>query len=432
MNKRWSKENKRFPSQRTPNFDSGVLAEPLLAFGGGHRHVDPKVGLGLYGPYTLAGQDRPPLSNIIVGMVGTNTTIANTEQWIRACEGILTNDGSQPFLYPHFPGFNSDHPFRCQLTYGDTWRECIKSEDITKAINIPNFFNRIKNTVSLYLNGVETLSQRDPKPNVILCCIPQEVIDFCTVRKTKYGVEKRIKRTKSELTYQRIADTGQGFFFPDMNPGLGIEDEESGHENLRRGLKAETMQFGIPTQLVWPRTTQIVNNDSLSEASVQDRATRAWNFMTALYHKAGGTPWRLAEVEPGTCFVGISFYREKVQEYPHMRTSMAQTFTASGDGYVIRGDSFEWEESRLGNSPHLDNKSAAALIREVISLYQRQNRGAMPGRLVLHKSSRFWNEELSGFKNACEPIPRKDFVAWENGMYNFIGLATIRPFAVLS
>jgi hypothetical protein len=109
--------------------------------------------------------------------------------------------------------------------------------------------------------------------------------------------------------------------------------------------------------------------------------------------------------------VGISFYREKVQEYPHMRTSMAQTFTASGDGYVIRGDSFEWEESRLGNSPHLDNKSAAALIREVISLYQRQNRGAMPGRLVLHKSSRFWNEELSGFKNACEPIPRKDFVA---------------------
>lgn len=394
MNRRWLKGNKRISSQRTPNFDSGILAEPMLAFGGGHRHVDPKVGIGLYGPYTLAGQDQPSLSNIIIGMVGTNTTIANTEQWIKACEGIITNDGSQPFLYPHFPGFNSGHPFRCQLTFGDTWRECIKLEDIAAAINIPNLFSRIKKVVSLYLNGVETLSQRDPKPNVILCCMPQEVIDFCTIRKTKYGVERRIRKTKSELTYQRIADTGQGFLFPDMNPRLGIEDEESGHENLRRGLKAETMQFGIPTQLVWPRTTQIANDDKFREAGVQDRATRAWNFMTALYHKAGGIPWRLAEVEPGTCFVGISFYRDKVQEYPHMRTSMAQTFTASGDGYVIRGDSFEWEESRLGNSPHLDNKSAAALMREVISLYQRQNRGAIPSRLVLHKSSRFWKEEL--------------------------------------
>jgi hypothetical protein len=412
VNKQWSGKRQHLPATRTPNFDSGVIAEPLLAFGGNHSHVDPKVGLGLYGPYTLVGQERPSLSNIIVGMVGTSYTTANTEQWIKACEQVLMNDGSQPFLYPYFPGFNSGHPFRCQLTYGDTWRDCIKSDNIKDATGVPNFFDRIKKVTSLYLRSIETLAQRDPRPDVILCCLPQEVIDFCTVRKTRYGEGKRIKRTKSEKLYQRIAKTGQAFLFPDMNPTLGIEDEESGHENLRRGLKAEAMQFGIPTQLVWPRTTQIVNDGSLTgETSVQDVATRAWNFMTALYHKAGGTPWRLAEVEPGTCFVGISFYREKIQEYAHMRTAMAQTFTASGDGYVIRGDSFEWEEGRLGNSPHLDNKSAAALMREVISLYQRQNRGALPSRLVLHKSSKFWDEELRGFKDACEPIPRKDFVA---------------------
>jgi len=409
MNKRWSEIKQHLPARRTPNFDSGVITEPLLAFGGNHRHIDPKTGLGLYGPYTLAGQDRPSLSNIIVGMVGTNSTIANTEQWLKACERVLTNDGSQPFLYPHFPGFNSGYPFQCQLTYGDTWRDHIDPAALKDAIGIPNFFNRIKGVVSLYLHSIETLAQRDPQPDVILCCIPQEVIDLCTVRRTRYGKERRIKRPKSELLYQRIAKTGQRFLLPDLNPTLGIEDEESGHENLRRGLKAEAMQFGIPTQLVWPRTTQIVNDDSLTGvASVQDVATRAWNFMTALYHKAGGTPWRIAEVEPGSCFVGVSFYREKSQQDSHMRTAMAQTFTAAGDGYVIRGGSFEWRE---GRSPHLDSRSAVALIQEVLSLYQRQNRGAIPNRLVLHKSSRFWDDELSGFKYACESVPRKDFVA---------------------
>lgn len=109
----------------TPNFDSGILAEPLLAFGGGHKHVDPKIGLGLYGPYTLAGQPRPELTSITVGIVGPGSMIADTEQWLKACQTILTNDGSQPFLYPHFPGFSSSHPFQCELIFGDTGRKSL-------------------------------------------------------------------------------------------------------------------------------------------------------------------------------------------------------------------------------------------------------------------------------------------------------------------
>jgi len=35
----------------------------------------------------------------------------------------------------------------------------------------------------------------------------------------------------------------------------------------------------------------------------------------------------------------------------------------------------------------------------------------IPSRLVLHKSSKFWKEELAGFKDACKSIPRKDFVS---------------------
>jgi uncharacterized protein Usg len=90
---------------------------------------------------------------------------------------------------------------------------------------------------------------------------------------------------------------------------------------------------------------------------------------------------------------------------------MAQTFTAAGDGYVLRGNSFEWDESSYGKSPHLDQQSAASLMRAVIDLYKRQNRGSLPSRIVVHKTSRFWEEELAGFEDACKYVPRKDFIA---------------------
>src|SRR5262249_47420726 len=129
-------------------------------------------------------------------------------------------------------------------------------------------------------------------------------------------------------------------------------------------------------------------------------------------HKAGGSPWRLAEIEPNTCFVGISFYREIAESNPRLRTSMAQAFTSSGDGYVLRGNAFEWKESHRERSPHLDEKSAATLLRDVLDLYQKQNRGARPNRIVVHKTSKFWEEELAGFEQACELVPRKDFIAF--------------------
>jgi hypothetical protein len=165
-----------------------------------------------------------------------------------------------------------------------------------------------------------------------------------------------------------------------MAPTLGIEDQERGHQNLRRVIKAEAMEFGIPTQLVWP-------------------------------HTFGAAPWRLDEVEPGTCYVGVSFYRDNGEKSPTLRTTMAQAFTAAGDGYVLRGSTFEWDSTEYGPSPHLDSSNASALMRGVLELYQRQNRGALPSRIVVHKSSRYWDEELAGFREACTTVPRTDFVA---------------------
>jgi hypothetical protein len=245
---------------------------------------------------------------------------------------------------------------------------------------------------------------------VILCCITQEIIDYCTMV-TKYGQITRVRIGRSERKAEEAARQGQGFLWPEMDPTLGVEDEEFVHQNLRRAIKAEAMQFGIPSQLVWPNTLRTIETSlTPGQRKVQDIATRAWNFTTALYHKAGGSPWRLAELESNVCFVGISFYKEVREQNVRIRTAMAQAFTAAGDGYVLRGNSFEWDEEK-GRSPHLDQNSAAALMRGVLDLYQKQNRWSLPGRIVVHKTSRYWDEELAGFEDACQSVPRKDFVA---------------------
>jgi hypothetical protein len=389
---------------RSPSFESGNVAEPILAFGGGKQHIDPKTGLALYGPYTVTGQSRPPLTSIIVGVVGPAAMLSDARQWLSACSGMLTNDGSQPFLYPHFPGFNDTAPFQCQIIAGETWSEAIKGSDVESALRPKDFYDRVKAVADLYIRAISVLAARDPRPAVILCCIPQEVIDVCTVRKHR-PLPKRELSTWERKALQRLRD-GQSFLFTEFDPSA--LEEEVTHQNLRRAIKAEAMQFGIPTQLVWPPTLSMI--DHAGQARRQDIATRAWNFTTALYHKAGGSPWRLADIEPSTCFVGIGFYREIGKSSPRLRTCMAQAFTSAGDGYVLRGNSFEWDESR-GASPHLDARTASSLMRDILDLYQQQNRGSLPSRVVVHKTSRFWDEETTAFLDAASLVPRVDLVA---------------------
>lgn len=338
--------------------------------------------------------------------------ISDAEQWLRACQNILANDGAEPFQHPHFPGFNGGVPFCCDLYFGDTWQERIDPKDLGTALSEVSFHERIRKVIQLYVKGLEVLYERSPRPNVVLCCIPQEVIDLCTVKVTSGGVVKRRKMSAAEKSAWDAVKAGQGFLFPEMDPTLGVEDEVQGHQNLRRGLKAEAMRFEMPTQLVWPRTLKTIDEEPKTGTQAsQDRATRAWNFITALYHKAGGSPWRLADVDQDTCFIGVAFYRDLAEGNPRIRTAMAQAFMSSGDGYVLRGNSFEWDESRQGKSPHLNAAGAASLMRDVIELYKRQNRGNLPRRMVVHKTSRFWNEELAGFRQACEVVRETDFVA---------------------
>jgi hypothetical protein len=103
---------------------------------------------------------------------------------------------------------------------------------------------------------------------------------------------------------------------------------------------------------------------------------------------------------------------------------MAQVFTHTGEGLVLRGGRAIVEETT--RSPHLSKKAAFQLMRDIIELYQRQMR-QLPMRLVIHKSSRYWPEELSGFNEAAKDVKIKDYVTIQSRGIRFMRKKGIYP-----
>ncbi len=147
--------------------------------------------------------------------------------------------------------------------------------------------------------------------------------------------------------------------------------------------------------------TQIILERTLIGEGVQNPATVAWNLAVGLYHKANGRPWRLRDADPGSCFVGVRFYQEKATLATNLRTSLAQIFSHRGEGIILRGSRFVWENPDLPRTPHLQEDAAAELARRIVGAYQNAEK-SIPRRVVLHKSSRFWDEEREGFRKGFQ------------------------------
>jgi hypothetical protein len=216
--------------------------------------------------------------------------------------------------------------------------------------------------VELFQNEVIALAESSVRPDVIVCALPADLIQ-------KIVNESSEERAKPRRRGRRPR-------------GAGIRDVD-----FRDMLKARTIQFGIPLQLVWPTTwssdtkiTRALKKQSFRK--VQDPATRAWNFFTAVYYKAGYVPWRMPRdpSEFRSSFVGISFYQD-----PHanrLLTSTAQMFDERGQGLIIRGGRAQIDKS--DRRVFLARTDAYTLLRRSLDAYRIQHK-QYPARVVLHK-----------------------------------------------
>lgn len=347
--------------------------EPELQFGAG-KHIDIKFGLKNYGPLDFDSTLAP--KRIKVGIVGTPEAVEGVQAWLETCaKGIPAKPSKQPNLFPEFPGFSPDVTFRSSLLLEPRLQRTIQRRELEKLSSNSDHSRIVQDAVELFLRELTYLKE-NTDPDVVICIIPVDALPVLDKGDEEEG------RTEAEGTKPRATN-------------------RLDFHNL---LKAKALPLGKPLQLTRPST---YDESKLTRRRgglrklerIQDKATRAWNFHTALYYKAGGTPWRLlrSPSELTACYVGISFYMSL--DASTMLTSSAQVFNERGEGVVVRGGAAKI--SKEDRQAHLSADDAYALLSQALTAYKTEH-FTSPARVVLHKTSTYSPDELAGFMRAIE------------------------------
>jgi hypothetical protein len=366
------------------------VTQPFLEFGSPGLYQDPKNGLLNSGPFDLRFGTAKK-TQLQIGIVGPKEMIEKAKRWIARILCEIQPTIEQPYNLI-FPGFKA--AFHADLILNDAWTYTLTEENIDERLLIKEPYKRFEEIVGLYENAFKVVSNRNNKPDVILCCLSEEIIKSCwSVTKILSKIEKRlIESIKKQNDNRQLSLFGE--------PTEEVE-EDLMFRDLRRALKAKAIKCGIPIQVT-------TNNLLLDSIKGQDASTRAWNFSVALYYKCGGIPWRLKIDGPETCFVGISFNHFKTTHRHLVRSSIAQAFSNKGDGFAIKGENVHYDPSQ-GKQVHLTKEQAYRLGDEIITTY-KDHTGLLPARIVLHKTSNFNHEEQEGFRDVFTEIPVVEFV----------------------
>ena len=177
----------------------------------------------------------------------------------------------------------------------------------------------------------------------------------------------------------------------------GFKGKAGDDFDLHDHLKAATAARRLPIQIV--REDKAI--------SYPCRASVMWRVGLALYAKAGGVPWKLADVDPETAYIGISYaVRPMESDRPRFVTCCSQVFDAEGSGLeFVAYDAHEIDLQR--DNPFLSRTEMFRVMTRSLDLYRRRHAGRTPRRVMVHKTSEFKREEIDGCMEAlhlCEAV----------------------------
>ena len=366
-----------------------VLPEPHLEFGRG-QHICPRAGIHELDVYDSVLTVRR--KQLWIGAIGVSNDLEALSTWISRCKQPIPAkiNARQPTLFPGFCGFNEHVGFRANMSLEYEITRTLSKKAVQGIVKIKEFNRCVDDAVRLFVPHVKFLCQ-NRTVDVVVCVIPDDLYDIVSKRDST-PAEDQIEN--SEIDYLVEA-------------------------NFRRALKAECLHLGVPLQLV--RAKSLESNPR----GMQDDATKAWNFCTALYYKANKTvPWRLPPNQnvPRTCFAGIGFFRSRDARVLH--TSLAQIFDELGNSVILRGTPVGVDKN--DRRPFLRPDQAEDLLTRALGEY-KDALGHAPARMVLHRTSRVRPEELEGFESAtaaagvstldCVTVHDTDIRLFRQGLY---------------
>ena len=381
------------------------IDEPLLEFGTG-THIDVRFGIAQHCPFDVAQATAP--TNIRIGLLGSTGSIEELSAWLeKVASGVPGKASRRVNFHPSFPGFSEETCFRARLVTDQRWVGVMTQSEVDALISQP-LSRVVSSSVDLFVQrGEEILDENSL--DVLICAPPSDLL------------EKLDKAVSAAPLVESDIDIDEG-----TDDAGGVKTDVAPFHDL---LKARGMKLGVPLQMVRPPTyggEETRADSRLRGTALQDEATRAWNFFTALYYKAGGIPWRLVRnpASFASCYAGVSFFKSLDGE--RVLTSVAQVFNERGEGIIVRGANAQ--KTEVDRQPHLSGDDAHDLISAAISTYRREHRHT-PARLVVHKTSNYATEERDGVLRAAseQNIELVDLVAVDRSFTRLFRTGTNPP-----
>jgi len=365
------------------------IEEPLLSFGFNQKTEHPKDGLFLYGP--PASNQNP--ARMDVGVIGTADGIRRYEAWVKAMSGtIAAPEMGREENKTMWPGFQATFgipwpakPFATITIDGNVLSSRIRSEDRHQAIF---------KAVDVYGNALRKyLREQEARPQFWFAVIPEEVFRYGRP-KSVVPKDQRVKAARSLGRKAAKSILSKGSMFVEEMEAAALYEYEL---NFHNQLKARLLDTGQVLQVVRETTLTPTEFEEGTRRSLQDPASVAWNLATTSFYKAGGRPWRVADVREGVCYVGLVFKRIENARGRDNACCGAQMFLNSGEGVVFKGAVGPWY-SEADGSFHLSRERAAELMQMVISSYEEMH-GRSPTELFIHGKTWFEKDEWEGFQS---------------------------------
>lgn len=356
------------------------IDEPYLFFGNNSKCVDPQVGLLNFGPYGGRGISNEKSISIRAGIIGTTKSINSTIDWLNRLKYRIAAEEKYDTEYKgiDFPGLNRDSPLGFEIVIDSNCIEKISREFI-RSLKKLHRKQRILNSVQLYCDKIDNFKEAHPRPDIIFLPIDDELLSLC----------KELGRKTDKIVFQR-----REFGDPDTSTAPMFD--------FHNYIKAHAALSNFVTQFIGPKTL-------IFSETKQNPSIIGWNIAVGVYYKATGIPWKIADIDDNTCYVGISYYNEIHGKIKNLRASFAQVYMRTGESQVIRGEPFAWDNKSRGRTIHLDSNQMCELISKTIEVFETQ-RGRKPSRLVIHKTTHFSGEEIQGCLNASKDIDELDIV----------------------
>lgn len=373
------------------------IEEPTLEFGYGQTSDHPKDGLYLFGPHC-----PPKRPDISVGVIGTGDGITFFRKWVArmiAHIGLPKLTKRSKKNRPHlsdFPGLQEAFGIRIDPAKLTTYE--IGTDELHSCIATENAHEAVSKTTSLFLDQISR-HDRDEESvvDVWVIVVPEVVFENCRPEK--------VKRRKLDLEPGQFRKRqSQRADLPLLNAILDDTEDEKIFDDIpdfHRQVKARLLGMGHPSQLVRETTLapeQFLNSAGYPKRGTQDPASIAWNLGTGLFYKTqAGPPWKLANMRPGVCYIGLVF--KQIPNHPQNHACCAaQMFLSEGDGVVFRGANGPWQTNKY--EYHLGPDAAKKLITTVLETYKMKF-GSYPAELFIHGQTVFNDEEWTAFAEAA-------------------------------